>query len=351
MAQNTSAKITVKGGTLEQAMSQIEHQCNMTFLLSTDNINTKQHVNANLKDVSLKEALAQMLDGTGISYSFSGNQIVLARHQQTAARQQQQPKGSTIKGRVLDSTGEPIIGASVFVKGTKTGAVTDIDGNYQLTASPNATLVVSYIGFKDMEVKASEAAHITLRENTESLGEIVVVGYGTQKKANLTGAVSSVKMDDVLGNRPLSTVNEALQGAVPGLQVTGTSGVPGEGMSFNVRGVNSINSGSPLVLVDNVEMDINMLDPNDIESVTVLKDAASSAIYGARAAFRRNPRNYQEGRGIGFPHQLLQQLLFQPRCQHSAQGHSVADRTGLQGPGLCRLSHRPGRRHMAPTAQ
>ncbi len=285
MAQNTSAKITVKGGTLEQAMSQIEHQCNMTFLLSTDNINTKQHVNANLKDVPLKDALAQMLDGTGISYSFSGNQIVLARHQQAAARQQQQPKGSIIKGRVLDSTGEPIIGASVFVKGTKTGAVTDIDGNYQLTASPNATLVVSYIGFKDMEVKASEAAHITLRENTESLGEIVVVGYGTQKKANLTGAVSSVKMDDVLGNRPLSTVNEALQGAVPGLQVTGTSGVPGEGMSFNVRGVNSINSGSPLVLVDNVEMDINMLDPNDIESVTVLKDAASSAIYGARAAF------------------------------------------------------------------
>lgn len=211
MAQNTSARITVKGGTLEQAMSQIEHQCNMTFLLSTDNINTKQHVNSSLKDVPLKDALAKMLAGTGISYSFSGNQIVLARHQQAAARQQQQPKGSIIKGRVLDSTGEPIIGASVFVKGTKTGAVTDIDGNYQLTASPNATLVVSYIGFKDMEVKAADAANITLRENTESLGEVVVVGYGTQKKANLTGAVSSVKMDDVLGNR-LSVVYSAGSG-------------------------------------------------------------------------------------------------------------------------------------------
>ena len=132
---------------------------------------------------------------------------------------------------------------------------------------------------------ASKAHTITLEEDTKALKEVVVVGYGTQKKVNLTGAVSSVRMDEVLGNRPLSTVSEALQGALPGLQVTSTSGVPGEGMSFNVRGVNSINEGNPLVLVDNVEMDINMLDPNDIESVTVLKDAASSAIYGARAAF------------------------------------------------------------------
>ena len=116
--------------------------------------------------------------------------------------------------------------------------------------------------------------------------EVVVVGYGVQKKANLTGAVSSVKMDEVLGDRPVVSVSDALKGAMPGLQITGNSGRPGEEMSFNIRGVNSLDkNGKPLVLVDNVEMDINMLDPNDIESVTVLKDAASSAIYGARAAF------------------------------------------------------------------
>lgn len=283
-ANAVAQNVTVKGTTLEQAMSQIERQCSYTFLLSTNDINPKLKLTANCKDMPLRDALAHIFGHSGISYRFSGKQIVLSKEQH-ATQQQQHGKATTIKGRVLDANGEPIIGASVFEKDTKNGTVTDIDGNYQITVSPQSTLVVSYIGFSDMEVKAQNAAAITLREDTKAIGEVVVVGYGVQKKANLTGAVSSVKMDEVLGNRPLSTVNEALQGAIPGLQVTGTSGVPGEGMSFNVRGVNSINSGSPLVLVDNVEMDINMLDPNDIESVTVLKDAASSAIYGARAAF------------------------------------------------------------------
>ena len=135
-------------------------------------------------------------------------------------------------------------------------------------------------------LRRKSLSKIRLKEDSRLIDEVVVVGYGVQKKANLTGAVSSVKMDEVLGDRPVVSVSDALKGAMPGLQITGNSGRPGEEMSFNIRGVNSLDkNGKPLVLVDNVEMDINMLDPNDIESVTVLKDAASSAIYGARAAF------------------------------------------------------------------
>ena len=163
-----------------------------------------------------------------------------------------------------------------------------MDGNFSLMVTPNARLSISYIGYATQEVvvKDQRPLNVTLKEDTRLIDEVVVVGYGVQKKANLTGAVSSVKMDDVLGDRPVVSVSDALKGAMPGLQITGNSGRPGEEMSFNIRGVNSLDkNGKPLVLVDNVEMDINMLDPNDIESVTVLKDAASSAIYGARAAF------------------------------------------------------------------
>ena len=264
-------------------MNEIERQSSFTFLLSTNGIDTKQHVSVTCKQKPLVEVLSDICERTGLHYTFNGKKIVLSLKPVV-----NQPSGNNkkkIKGRVVDSNGDPIIGASVFEKGTQNGAITDIDGNYSLEVSPTSRLVISYIGFSNLEVKASESGIIVLKEDTKSLNEVVVVGYGTQKKLNLTGSISSVKMDDVLGNRPVSSVSEALQGAIPGLQVTSTSGVPGQGMSFNIRGVNSINAGSPLVLVDNVEMDINMLDPNDIESITVLKDAASSAIYGARAAF------------------------------------------------------------------
>lgn len=283
-AQNRqNNKISLNSHTLEQAMNEIERQSNFTFLLSTNGIDTKQHVSVTCKQKPLAEVLSDICERTGLHYTFNGKKIVLSLKPVV-----NQPSGNNkkkIKGRVVDSNGDPIIGASVFEKGTQNGAITDIDGNYSLEVSPTSRLVISYIGFSNVEVKASESGIIVLKEDTKSLNEVVVVGYGTQKKLNLTGSISSVKMDDVLGNRPVSSVSEALQGAIPGLQVTSTSGVPGQGMSFNIRGVNSINAGSPLVLVDNVEMDINMLDPNDIESITVLKDAASSAIYGARAAF------------------------------------------------------------------
>lgn len=189
------------------------------------------------------------------------------------------------RGTVRDANGEPLIGVSVMVAGTTNGTVTDLDGNFSIpNVSRGAVLRLSYVGYVTREVAFSgQPVDVILDEDRQSLDEVVVVGFGTQKKENLTGAVSQVKMEDVLGDRPVTTAAAALQGAMPGLTIGGGSG-PGVSKSFNVRGTLSINGGSPLVLIDNVEGDIDMLNPDDIESVSVLKDAASSAIYGARAA-------------------------------------------------------------------
>lgn len=189
------------------------------------------------------------------------------------------------KGVVKDNQGETVIGASVVVKGSTNGTITGLDGDFTLDNVKRGDVIqISYIGYVSQEVVwQGTPLNITLKEDSQTLEEVVVVGFGSQKKANLTGSVSQVKMDDVLGERPVTNVKNALQGSMPGLMVSGGAS-PGEAKSFNIRGTISINGMNPLVLIDNVEGDIDLLNPEDIESVTVLKDAASSAIYGARAA-------------------------------------------------------------------
>lgn len=197
-------------------------------------------------------------------------------------------QGFTLTGRVVDATtGAPILGAVVTIRDTNHGVATDIDGKFTLpNVKSGQDIVASYLGYTPQTIKAADngVVEIRLLEDAISVDQVVIVGYGTQKKANLTGAISQIDMTKVLGDRPVSTVGAALQGAIPGLIVTGGA-VPGYGQEFNIRGFTSINGGGPLVLIDNVPGDINLLNPEDIQSVTVLKDAASSAIYGARAAF------------------------------------------------------------------
>lgn len=198
--------------------------------------------------------------------------------------QQTRPVG-LIKGSVTSDSGEPLTGVTVKVSGGGNGTVTDIDGNFSVNAAPGSLLTFSYTGFKPQTVKAQEGMQVVLQSSVNDLNEVVVVGYGTQKKANLTGAVASVN-GNVLENRPISNIGQGLQGVVPNLNVSmGHGGAPGAGASFNVRGTTSLNGGEPLVLVDNVQMDANLVNPDDIESISVLKDAASAAIYGARAAY------------------------------------------------------------------
>ncbi len=191
----------------------------------------------------------------------------------------------TATGIVKDALGETVIGASVVVKGTTNGTITDFEGNFSLTGVKKGDVIlVSFVGYQSQEIVwEGKPLNIVLKDDTQALEEVVVVGFGSQKKADLTGAVSQVKMDEVLGDRPVINATAALQGAMPGLMVSGASS-PGQSKSFNIRGDLSINGGSPLVLIDNVEGDLSALNPDDIESVSVLKDAASAAIYGARAA-------------------------------------------------------------------
>ena len=197
---------------------------------------------------------------------------------------------TTANGIVRDVDGEPIIGANVVEKGTSNGTITDFDGKFSLTVTRNATLVISYVGMKDKEVRAAKNMIVNLTENTEVLDELVVVGYGTQKKANLTGAVSSVDVTKTLESQPQANVGKALQGAVPGLTITNANGKINDDPNIVIRGVGTLsNSGStpPLYVVDGVPVDnISYLNGNDIESISVLKDASSSSLTSAKYLIR-----------------------------------------------------------------
>lgn len=190
-----------------------------------------------------------------------------------------------ITGTILDQAGEPMIGVNVIIKGTSTGTITDLDGNFTLDADPGETLEISYIGYKPILLKATkQPMKVKMQEDLQNLDEVVVVGYGVTKKANLTGSVSSIKAE-ALQSRPVSSVSAALAGQMPGVTSIQRSGAPGgQAGSITIRGKNSINAASPLVIVDGVPGSMDTIDPNDIESLTVLKDASSSAIYGVQAA-------------------------------------------------------------------
>lgn len=193
-----------------------------------------------------------------------------------------------VKGTVVDENGEPIVGASIQVKGASVGTLTDVDGNFKLSVKENSTLTISYVGYLTIETKATSVMNVVLKENTGELSEVVVVGYGNQRKANLTGAVSSVDLDKSLSSRPIADVSRGLQGTTPGLTIVVGNGEVGSDAVMKIRGqIGSIYGNSaPLILLDNVEIpSIQLVNPNDIETISILKDAASASIYGSKAAF------------------------------------------------------------------
>ena len=219
----------------------------------------------------------------------SGNVMAAQANPDKSLGVTEQLQAITISGLVVDAAGEPIIGASVVEKGTTNGGITDLNGKFTLTVTPGATLKISFVGYQTQEVKAAKTMRITLKEDTEMLDEVVVVGYGVQKKANLTGAVSTVDLNKTMAGRPQQDVAKALQGAVPGLSILTTSGAIDETASMRIRGLGTLSNGevsNPLIVVDGVPMDdISFLDTQDIENISVLKDASASSIYGTRAAF------------------------------------------------------------------
>ena len=207
----------------------------------------------------------------------------------------------TIKGTVVDETGEPIIGANVVEKGTTNGVITDFNGEFTLNVPLNCTVQVSYIGYNTQEVKitsTTQTLNIKMVEDSETLDEVVVVGYGVQKKANLTGAVASVDFEEQAKSRPVTTVSAALAGLSAGVQVMQNSGQPGsDGATIRVRGVGTLNDANPLVLIDGMEGSMDNINAQDIETISILKDAASCAIYGSRAANGVILINTKRGKG------------------------------------------------------
>ena len=272
--------------TVKNVLNYIERNSNYVFVYNAEvQKMMPNRVRVNLDGRPALQILDEMCAATGLAYKAQGNQISLAQAKNVQSGQPDKGQKRRIKGNVSDAKGEPIVGATISEKGGTGGAITDINGDFALELTPGNLVTVSYVGFKPQTVKPTEGMHVTLDEQTRGLDEVVVIGYGTKKKANLIGAVSTVGAEE-LKDRPVTNLGQMLQGQVPNLNISFGTGTPGESATLNIRGKTSLtNSGAPLVLIDGVEGSIDRINPNDIESVSVLKDAASAAIYGARAGF------------------------------------------------------------------
>lgn len=237
-----------------------------------------------VKNEAVAQVLDKILSGTGINYELEGTHIILTTEAIKDLHAQQQAK--TVTGTVTDVSGEPIIGANIRIKGTTTGTITDIDGNFSIEAEPQSVIEVSYIGYLTQEtvINNQKSIRFLLKEDTKTLDEVVVIGYGVQKKADLTGSVANINTEK-LNTQSNANIGQALQGKIAGVDIVSQGGAPGSGTRIMVRGIGTLNNASPLYIVDGMYMNsIDHINPNDIASIDVLKDASSAAIYGSRAA-------------------------------------------------------------------
>jgi TonB-linked SusC/RagA family outer membrane protein len=282
----TTVTINLKSADFKKVISTIQKQSVYHFVYSESNPPSIKKVDINVQNAEVPKVIGDLLVNSGFKFSELANHLIVISASSEAV------VINKFTGKVVDEKGLALPGASVRIKGAKIGTATDINGAFTIEAPENSVLMVSFIGYDDKEVTATGTAPllITMTPSAKSLNEVVVVGYGTQKKVNLTGAIATVTAEK-LDSRPMVNLGDGLQGLIPNLNVNLNSGQPGTGASFNIRGLTTLAPGttqltttSPLILVDGVARDPNLIDPNDVESVTVLKDAASASIYGSRAA-------------------------------------------------------------------
>ncbi|MCL3781848.1 SusC/RagA family TonB-linked outer membrane protein [Prolixibacteraceae bacterium JC049] len=279
-SQTNKISLDVKSQSISQILDEIEKQTDFFFLFDATVVDVKQKTSINCSEKSIDKILDKVFVDTGITYKIV-NRLIALKPSKTNSNQQKK----LIKGTVTDDAGEPLPGVSVVVKGTTIGVTSDVDGNFSIEVSAQTILQFSFVGMEMQEVKVEGRSkiNVTMRADAVDVDEVVVIGYGTQKKSNLTAAVEMVDTK-VLENRPVKNVGEMLAGTISNLNITKNSGAPDAGQSFNIRGFTGFGtSGAPLILVDGVEQNINNLNGNDIEKISVLKDAAASAIYGSRA--------------------------------------------------------------------
>lgn len=278
---DVKVNVVLNNATLKDFFAVIETQTDYTFMYKDIDLNQK--VSLDKKNTPLTDVLASVFNTRNISYKISDKRIVLQLGSQQTAGPLEKIK---VTGIVIDNLGEPLLGVTVSTKDKSVGTITDMDGKYSIEVSPDEVLTFSYLGFESInrKVDGKNTLDITLTEDTQLLEEVVVVGYGTQKKINLTGSVASVDSKS-LENRPISNASVGLQGHLPGVTIINSGSRPGDSnTTINIRGVGTIGNANPLILIDGVEGNINTINPEDIESVSVLKDAGSAAIYGSRAA-------------------------------------------------------------------
>lgn len=287
-SQNTRITVRANNTSLKEVLNTIEKQTDYLFVYNT-NVNTNQNVGVNAVDQPVNQVLDNLFKQIGLSYVKEGSYIVVSAVAGKTSTNQQKKR---VQGTVTDTNGEPIIGANVVEKGTTNGTITDLDGKFSLEITPGASLQVSYIGYNTKDIVVSNDQSIlaiNLSEDSQAIDEVVVVAFGTQKKANLTAAVAAVDAAEI-AERPVANLSQALQGVSPGLNITANNmgGALNETPNIDIRGTGTIGEGSksaPLILIDGVPGDMNMINMQDVENISILKDGASAAIYGSRAAF------------------------------------------------------------------
>ena len=300
-SQVNEISLHLEDATLEQALEAIKQQSEYSFWYRNDEINLGRKVSVNINNQNIANVLDRLLATQGLAYTINEKHIVIYKTNEKASHPMI-TNNKKITGKVTDEKNEPIIGANVVVKGSTTGTITDMDGNFTLEVPDQATLLVSYIGYtpKEVAVKNQNNLSIMMIEDSKTIDEVVVIGYGSVKKSNLTGAVSSVKTTEIQ-QTPMTSIDQGLVGRASGVQVTQTSGMPGAVASIRVRGSSSLQGGNePLYVIDgfpvysgtgfgstggNTQISgLSTVNPSDIESIEILKDASATAIYGARAA-------------------------------------------------------------------
>lgn len=275
-----------KNASLEKIFEDIYKQTGYQFVYTYDLIQNANKVSINAKNEPLKKVLETCFRGQPFTYVMMGNAIIVKKKEKADASQIQAIAPIEVTGKVTDSLGNPLIGVTIKAKEGGTGTVTDANGNYSITVPDDAMLVVSYVGYQTQEVSVNGRTEINieLKASVSELNQLVVVGYGTQKKKDLTGAVSSIDISKVVETRPVTNLSSALVGQAPGLYVRSGNGDPGHNASLLIRGQGTLNNSSPLVIIDGVEGDISTISLYDIANISILKDASAAAIYGSRAA-------------------------------------------------------------------
>ena len=282
-SQNAKVSIRMNNVKLDKILNEIENQTDYLFIYNNQ-VDINKITSVKVKNEAVAQVLDRILSGTGINYELEGTHIILTTEAIKDLHAQQQAK--TVTGTVTDVSGEPIIGANIRIKGTTTGTITDIDGNFSIKAEPQSVIEVSYIGYLTQEtvINNQKSIRFLLKEDTKTLDEVVVIGYGVQKKADLTGSVANINTEK-LNTQSNANIGQALQGKIAGVDIVSQGGALGSGTRIMVRGIGTLNNASPLYIVDGMYMNsIDHINPNDIASIDVLKDASSAAIYGSRAA-------------------------------------------------------------------